>query len=222
MSESGRLGLHTAARVGLSTTGHGYSSIANLAHAVFLLCGVAHIYFLITIFASTKHFGYSVHVPLGHLLDDKGVAISTGGVPQELGSALQEPLDAAGRYVTWSVVALNLLTLCRFFYEKLPCCSSGERDTTAGSSAGQHMRQSLLGGQAAASATRNRWSERTLCMYGCGRLPTPGRRPNGEPYDTCCRACATAQGALSPAQHDAACMAREQERHSQLRRATPF
>ena len=216
MSESGRLGLHTAARVGLSTTGHGYSSIANLAHAVFLLCGVAHIYFLITIFASTKHFGYSVDAPLGHLLDDKGVAISTGGVPQELGSALQAPLDAAGRYVTWSVVALNLLTLCRFFYEKLPCCSSGERDTTAGSSAGQQMRQSLLGGQAAASATRNRWSERTLCMYGCGRLPTPGRRPNGEPYDTCCRACATAQGALSPAQHDAACMAREQERHSQL------
>jgi hypothetical protein len=205
-THSGRPGLHTAARVGLSTTGHGYSSIANLAHAVFLLCGVVHIYFLVAIFVSTGHFGYSVDAPLANLLDQHGSSVTVGGVPQDLGSVLQEPLDEAGRYVTWSVIVLNLLTLCRFLYEKLAWCSSDERNAAGGSPLQQRLL--LQGGEVPANNPANRSSDRSLCMYHCGHLPTPG-------HDTCCRACFAAKGELLPEQHDVACRTRERARQGQ-------
>jgi hypothetical protein len=52
--------LHSAAKVGLSTSAHGYSAIVNLAHAVFLLCFLAMLSFLYT-----TGGGYSVQAPPG-------------------------------------------------------------------------------------------------------------------------------------------------------------
>ena len=94
-------GLHHSARVGLSTTGHGYIAVVNLAHAVFLLCFLAMLSFLVTT-RNDRHpwGGYSVTAP--------------PGIPTKV----QERLDMAGRVVTWSVIAINLLMMCRFLYEQ--------------------------------------------------------------------------------------------------------
>ena len=101
---SRRSNLHSAARVGLSSTGHGYSAIANLSHAVFLLCCATMVYFLAKAGGS-----YSVHAPPG--LED----------------ALQVPLRNAGFIVTGSVVVLNMLMMLRFLYEKCSCCGARPR-----------------------------------------------------------------------------------------------
>jgi hypothetical protein len=82
------------------------------------LCGVAHLYLLLKSFATTGHLGYVVDAPPGNML--------TGDLSLDLGDVLQEPLDEAGRYVTWSVIVLNMLTLSRLLYEKLSCCSKGQ------------------------------------------------------------------------------------------------
>jgi hypothetical protein len=180
--------VHTSARVGLSTTGHGYSAIANLAHAVFLLCGAAHLYFLLKSWIATGHFGYVVDAPPGNML--------IGDLSLDLGDVLQEPLDEAGRYVTWSVIVLNLLTLSRFLYEKLRCFVNAPRSVS-------EPLQMLLadtenGSQVAVAGHPDRDIVPVLCYFKCGRLPTQG-------HDTCCRACAIAGGHLSPMAHDRNC-----------------
>ena len=186
--------LHTAARVGLSTTGHGYIAVANLAHAVFLLCGAANVYFLVLSWGVTGHFGYVVDAPPG--LED----------------SVQQPLDKAGKYVTWSIITLNLLMLSRLLYEKHDCCCSKT------SAANAQLQQPLMMADqpVAPRNLRPLENERILCMFGCGCLPAPGRRRNGDPFDTCCRACAVAGG--SPVTHDPECVAREQARQQDLGR----
>jgi hypothetical protein len=179
--------LHQAARVGLSTTAHGYQAVANLAHAVFLLCAVALLSFLIT-----ARGGYHVYAPTNL-------------------EQLQGNLDRAGHFVTGSVIIIDMLMLCRLLYEQ---CSCGGASTPT-PRADPRLWDGIDGPLHAPlmPPPRPRQPSRfELCMYGCGRRPGPGCRPNGVPFDTCCRACAKAEGQLQPSDHDVECVARERER----------
>ena len=114
---SGSRNLHSAAKVGLSSSGHGYNAVANLAHAVFLLSGARHIVFLIQL-RDTR--GYFVPSPTGNLRD-RSDAVNTTGTPTNLKDVMQPQLDAAGLYVTLCVIVINVLMLLRFLYEKCRC-----------------------------------------------------------------------------------------------------
>eukprot|EP01043_Picozoa_sp_COSAG02_P061051 COSAG02_NODE_8116_length_2702_cov_2.379946_1_plen_423_part_00 len=108
---------HTAARVGLSSTVHGYSAIVNLSHAVFLICFGLTLYFLVA-------SGGGYYVDVGSIC---AVGNAGGGTCGSELDAVQQPLDKAGRYVTYSIVALNALMFFRLCYEKWPwpCCAAG-------------------------------------------------------------------------------------------------
>jgi hypothetical protein len=170
--------IHSAARVGLSSTGHGYNAIVNFSHTVVLLCCAIMVYFLAKAGGS-----YRVGAPAGL-------------------ERIQKPLHDAGALVTGCVIALNGLMVSRFLYEKTISC--GREPQRGPTSALLQEPLSVLGGGGAAPQRHTRASQQSLCMYGCGRCVAPGRRQdNGDPYDSCCRACAVAGG--SPVAHDPEC-----------------
>ena len=159
---------------------HGYNAIANLSHAIFLLCCFIMGYFLIKAGGS-----YEVHAPAG------------------LEERLQKPLHEAGLLVTLSVVILNSLMMLRFVYEKYSLTS-----LSTAHDRGADLGVPLLPAQHVDSQPVQ--TERSTCMYNCGCLVAPGRRHNGAPFDTCCKACANVEG--SPVAHDPECVVREHDR----------
>eukprot|EP01043_Picozoa_sp_COSAG02_P008892 COSAG02_NODE_293_length_25438_cov_52.630254_5_plen_976_part_00 len=106
-------------RIGLSSTVLGYRAIANLSHAIFLICFAFTVYFM---FAT----GGGYYVDVGSIC---GVTETGGSICGPQLDAVQPPLRTAGRYVTCSIVGLNILMLLRFSYEKLPslwCATESE------------------------------------------------------------------------------------------------
>jgi hypothetical protein len=178
--------VHSAARVGLSSTGHGYNAIVNLSHTVVLLCCASMVY----LFAKAGG-SYQVKAPVGLI---------------QKHPEIQKHLHGAGVLVTACIIALNGLMVSRFLYEKsLSCGREPQRPRGPASGLLQEPLNVLNGGGAAPPPHRhNRASQESLCMFGCGRCVAPGRRQNnGDPYDSCCRACAVAGG--SPLAHDPEC-----------------
>ena len=181
-------------RIGLSDTAHGYNAIANLSHAVFLMCIVMMGYFLFKAGGS-----YEVHAPAG------------------LEERLQKPLHDAGLVVTGSIIVLNALMLVRFAFEKYTFTVQGENLRSARRSVASAMQtrldanldELLLPNPADSQQPNPNRASRRTCMYGCGHPVAPGFQPNGDPLDTCCRACARAEG--HPAAHDRECLMRGAE-----------
>ena len=172
------MNVHSVAKVGLSSTAHGYNAIANLSHAVVLLCFVIMLYFLAKAGGS-----YKVDAP-------------------ENLESLQDPLHRAGLVVTMSIVILNSLMFVRVLYEKCSC-TRRERPPV-----GDLLDEPLLNyappPQNVSTSIRASKASRCMCN-GCDRQVAPGRRPNGDPWDTCCRACAIAGDAPVTRSHDPDC-----------------
>lgn len=57
-----------------------------------------------------------------------------------------------------------------------------------------------------------------FCKYRCGRVTAPGYNGNGNPYDTCCRECATTFG--NPLYHSRECKQRKRAGSTQRQPST--
>ena len=107
----------TKTRIGLSTTAHGYDTIAPLVHAVTITCACALLFILVT----SRDAGYYVTVPPELMRVAEGESI-------------RKSLHRAGHFVTWVIVLLNFSMVCRIVYELW---------TTTGSQAAKYVAGAL-------------------------------------------------------------------------------